>query len=338
MAILRHGGMRKLFSACYAPSTLGSFLRKFTFGHVRQLDAVASRFLSNLAELTGLFTAAATADEQPEAAGPAVTDPDTAEPGYVFLDVDDTIIEVHGHQKQGAGFGYSKVRGLNALLTIVSTATTAPIIVGQRLRRGACGSPRGAKRLVSDALAQLKRLPGLQEARVLFRADSAYYGHAPIQAAISAGAHVSVTVRMSPAIRAAIESIPENGWTPIRYTNAIFDQDTKRWISTTEVAEVDYTAFSSRKKTEQITGRLVVRRIPELNKKDTDQPTLFDTHRFHGFFTTSTLDTVTADKAHRAHAIIEAVNADLKNSALAHLPACSPRTPPGWCWRPSLST
>ena len=318
MAILRHGGMRKLFSACYAPSTLGSFLRKFTFGHVRQLDAVASRFLSNLAELTGLFTAAA-ADEQPEAAGPAVTDPDTAEPGYVFLDVDDTIIEVHGHQKQGAGFGYSKVRGLNALLTIVSTATTAPIIVGQRLRRGACGSPRGAKRLVSDALAQLKRLPGLQEARVLFRADSAYYGHAPIQAAISAGAHVSVTVRMSPAIRAAIESIPENGWTPIRYTNAIFDQGTKRWISTTEVAEVDYTAFSSRKKTEQITGRLVVRRIPELNKKDTDQPTLFDTHR--------------------AHAIIEAVNADLKNSALAHLPpACSPRTPPGWCWRPSLST
>ncbi len=311
MAILRHGGMAKLFTACYAPSTLGSFLRKFTFGHVRQLDAVASRFLSNLAGLTGLFTTAS-ADEQPEAAGAAVTDPDTAEPGYVFLDVDDTIIEVHGHQKQGAGFGYSKVRGLNALLAIVSTATSAPIIIAQRLRRGACGSPRGAKRLVSDALAQLKRLPGLHDARVLFRADSTYYAHAPIHAAITAGAHVSVTVRASPAIRAAIASIPENAWTPIQYTNAIFDQDTGAWISAAEVAEVAFTAFTSKKKkTEQITGRLVVRRIPELNKTDTDQPTLFDTHRFHGFFTTSDLDTVTADKTHRAHAVIEAVNADL---------------------------
>lgn len=286
-----HGGMAKLFTACYAPSTLGSFLRKF--GHVRQLDAVAARFLSNLAGLTGLFTTTS-ADEQPEAAGTAVTDPDTAEPGHVFLDVDDTIIEVHGHQKQGAGFGYSGVRGLNALLAIVSTTTSAPIIIAHRLRRGACGSPRGAKRLVSDALAQLRRLPGLEDARVLFRADSAYYAHAPIHAAITGGAHVSVTVRMNPAIRAAIASIPGNGWTPIQYTNAIFDKDTKRWISAAEVAEVAFTAFTSKKKSEQITGRLVVRRIPELNKTDTDQPTLFDTYRFHGFFTTSALDTVAA--------------------------------------------
>lgn len=64
-----------------------------------------------------------------------------------------------------------------------------------------------------------------------------------------------------------------------------------------------------------------MRRIPELNKKDLEQPTLFDTHRFHAFFTTSTLDTVTADKTHRGHAIIEQVNADLKHSALAHLPS-----------------
>lgn len=64
-----------------------------------------------------------------------------------------------------------------------------------------------------------------------------------------------------------------------------------------------------------------MRRIPELNKKNLDQPTLFDTHRFHAFFTTSTLSTVTADKTHRGHAVIEFVNADLKNSALAHLPS-----------------
>ena len=325
MAILRHGGMRKLFTAIYAPSTLGSFLRKFTFGHVRQLDAVAWRFLVNLAGLTGLFTTAgaatADADGQPEVADAAGAAGSTEDTGYVFLDVDDTIIEVHGHQKQGSGYGYSGVRGINALLAIVSTATTAPIIVGQRLRRGACGSPRGAKRLISDALATLRRLPGLDGARVLFRADSAYYGHAAIHAAITGGAHVSVTVRMNPAIRRAIETIPENAWQPIQYTNAIFDKDTNRWISTAEVAEIDFTAFTSKKKSEHITGRLVVRRIPELNKQDVHQPTLFDTHRFHGFFTTSTLDTVTADKTHRAHAVIELVNLDLKNSALAHLPS-----------------
>src|SRR5450830_705834 len=82
MAVLRHGGMRKVFTACYAPSTLGSFLRQFAFGHVRQLDAVASRFLQGLAAEAPLLVC------------------ETAAAGYVFLDVDDTIIEVHGHQKQ----------------------------------------------------------------------------------------------------------------------------------------------------------------------------------------------------------------------------------------------
>jgi hypothetical protein len=65
-----------------------------------------------------------------------------------------------------------------------------------------------------------------------------------------------------------------------------------------------------------------VRRVPELKPRDVSgQPTLFDTHRFHAFFTTSDLDTVTADKTHRAHAVIEQINADLKDSALAHLPS-----------------
>lgn len=64
-----------------------------------------------------------------------------------------------------------------------------------------------------------------------------------------------------------------------------------------------------------------MRRIPELNKKNLDQPALFDTHRFHTFFTTSTLDPITADKTHRGHAIIDQVNVDLKKSALAHLPS-----------------
>lgn len=302
MGVLRHGGMRKVFTACYAPSTLGSFLRAFTFGHVRQLDAVASRFLGNLTHEAPLLP---------------VGDADS----YVLLDVDDTIIEVHGHQKQGSGYGYSGVRGINALLATVTTKESAPVVIAQRLRRGACGSPRGAARLIRDALATIKRLNGLKSARVLFRADSAYYGFASINAAMKASAAVSVTARMDPAVKAAIASIPDDAWEAIEYTDAIYDEDSKRWISNAEVAEVPFTAFGSRKKSEHIQGRLVVRRIPELNKKDLQHPTLFDTHRFHAFFTTSTLDTVTADKTHRGHAIIEQVNADLKNSALAHLPS-----------------
>ena len=303
MAVLRHGGMRKVFRACYAPSTLGSFLRAFSFGHVRQLDAVASRFLQGLAAEAPLLVC------------------ETAAGGYVFLDVDDTIIEVHGHQKQGSGYGYSGVRGINAFLATVKTDASAPIIVGQRLRRGACGSPRGAARMVRDALATIKRLNGMASARVLLRADSAFYGYATMSAAINAGAAVSVTARMDPAVKRAIATIPDNAWETIEYTDAIYDEDTKSWISNAEVAEIPFTAFTSRKTSEHIVGRLVVRRIPELNKKDRDHPTLFDTHRFHAFFTTSTLDTVAADKTHRGHAVIEQVNADLKNSALAHLPS-----------------
>lgn len=132
---------------------------------------------------------------------------------------------------------------------------------------------------------------------------------------------MSVTARLDAHVKKTIAAIDEDAWQPIEYTNAIFDEDSGRWNSTAEVAEIDFTAFISKKKSEQVPGRLVVRRIPELNPKDTDAPTLFDTYRFHPFFTTSDLDTVTADKVHRRHAIIEQVQADLKNSALAHLPS-----------------
>jgi hypothetical protein len=306
VTVLRHGAMGKLFSRIYAPSTLGSFLRAFTFGHVRQLDAVASRLLQALSHQSPLLVPAA---EQ-----------------YTFLDVDDTIIKVHGHQKQGSGYGYSGVRGLNAILATASTKDSAPVILAQRLRRGAAGSPRGAKRLVRDSLATLRRLHQIDGARVLLRADSAFYGHATVTAAISAGADVSVTARMDPAVKKAIAAIAEDAWTPIEYPEAIYDETTDRWISTAEVAEVPFTAFTSKPKNQQVPGRLVVRRIPELNqdKKNVDQPGLFDLHRFHAFFTTSApevLDTVTADKTHRRHAVIEQINADLKNSALAHLPS-----------------
>ena len=76
----------------------------------------------------------------------------------MLVDVDDTIVEVHGDAKQGAAFGYTRVRGLNTLLATASTAESAPVVVAQRLRRGSCGSPRGAKRLVADALTTVRRL------------------------------------------------------------------------------------------------------------------------------------------------------------------------------------
>lgn len=304
MALLRHGGMKKVFSGCYAPSTLGSFLRTFTFGHVKQLDAVASRLLINLARKAPLFGAPSGED-------------------FMFVDVDDTIVEVHGYQKQGSGYGYSGVRGLNAVLATVSREDTAPVIIGQRLRKGAANSARGAKKFVTEALGTLKRTK--VQGPVLCRFDSAYYGYPAVSAALAGGADVSVTVPMNPAVKRAITAIPADAWTPIKYTNAVYDEDSQAWVSAAEVAQIPFIAFSSRKKSERIPGRLVVRRIPELNPKATDgQPTLFDTHRFHAFFTTVTaamLDTVAADQVHRKHARIEQVNADLKDSALAHLPS-----------------
>ena len=234
MTLLRHGGMGRIFARAYAPSTLGSFLRAFTFGHVRQLDAVATRFLVALAGITRLLG---------EPTSPAIPDPDA------LLDVDDTIVEVHGHAKQGAGFGYSGVRGLNALLATLATATSAPVIVAQRLRKGACGSPRGAKRLVGDAVKQARRLMA-PKSPVLVRMDSAFYGRGAGHAAVAGGAAVSVTVRMDPAVKKAIAAISEDAWTTIEYTDAVYDQLAERWVSRAEVAEIEFTAFAAQKKTD----------------------------------------------------------------------------------------
>jgi len=309
MALLRHGAMGRVFKNAYAPSTLGSFLRAFTFGHVRQLDAVASRFLGRLAEQTPLTGAA----HQPTQ--------------RVMVDVDDTIIEVHGYAKQGSGYGYSGVRGLNALLATVSTTESAPVVVAQRLRKGSCGSPRGAKRLVADALKTVSQLPAGSTLRPLVRADSAFYGHPTVAAAVRAGADVSITVRLDATVKTAIAAIGNDAWTMIEYTDAVYDEQTRTWVSRAEVAEIPFTAFAAQKKANHVPGRLVVRRIPDLNHSSKDgQETLFDTWRFHAFFTTTdpeVADTVAADKTHRAHAIIEQVHADLKNSALAHLPSAT---------------
>ena len=236
----------------------GSSRRAFTFGHVRQLDAVASRSLRALAADTTLL----------------------GRPGddeVVMVDLDDTIVEVHGHHKQGAAFGYSGVRGLNALLATASTETVAPVVLAQRLRKGSCGSPRGVTRLVRDALATVRRTH-LAGRPVLVRADSAFYSRTLVGAAVAAGADVSVTVRMDPVVKRAIAAIDDASWTTIKYPQAIYDETTGAWVSAAQVAEIAFTAFSSRRPAEQVPGRLVVRRIPDLNvRAGHGQATLFET-------------------------------------------------------------
>ena len=300
MDLLRHGGMGRLFSAGRAPSTLGTFLRAFAFGHVRQLDAVASRLVVNLVGMTPLLT-------------------DVEEVAY--LDIDDTIKATYGYQKQGAGYGYSKVKGLNALLAIVSTPTAAPVIVATRLRKGSTNSPRGAARIVADAVVTARKAGATGVLTV--RCDSAYYGHAMVAAARRGGARFSVTARMDPAVTRAITEIPANGWTPIKYAHAIFDEQENRWVSDAEVAEIGFTAFTSHKRSEHIGARLIVRRVKRLNPKavPVGQGELFSTWRHHAVFTDSRESMLAAEATHRDHAIVEQVIADLKAGPLARMPS-----------------
>ncbi len=117
---------------------------------------------------------------------------------------------------------------------------------------------------------------------------------------------MSVTVRMDPAVKAAIASIGEHTWTTIKYPHAILDEATGIWVSKAEVTEVPFTAFMCRTKADRVPGRLVVRRIPDVHaekNRAAGQGTLFDLWRFHAFFTTvaqDVLGTVAADSTQRA--------------------------------------
>src|SRR4051794_14936445 len=238
--LLRHGAMGRLFTGVRAPSTLGTFLRRFTHGHVQQLDAVGARLLAGLsAQLPRRLLAG-------------------AEQG-VFVDVDDTIREVHGYAKQAAAYGYTQVRGLNVQLATVSTPLAAPVIARARLRRGNTASAAGAGRLLAQALTTA-RAAGVS-GQMLCRADSAYYGWAFVGTAIRHRAWYSVTARMTPSVTAAIAGLDEAAWTPIAYPNAVFDEAEDRWVSDAEVAEVAFTAFTGRRKHQHVTCRLVVRRV-----------------------------------------------------------------------------
>jgi len=154
---------------------------------------------------------------------------------------------------------------------------------------------------------------------LVLRADSAFYGHDVIAAAVRHHSCFSITARQDPAVRRAIATIDPEAWTTIKYTNAIFDEEQQRWISDAEVAEIDYTAFTSRPKANHVTARLIVRRVKDMNPNN--QSELFTAYRYHAVFTNSPLPMLAAESAHRAHAIVEQVIADLKNGPLAHLPS-----------------
>ena len=300
--LLRHGAMPRLFAGVRAPSTLGTFLRSFSHGHVQQLDAVGSRLLTGLAaRVPGLL-----------AGGDQVT----------FVDVDDTVREVHGYAKQGAAFGYTRQRGLNVQLATMSTPSAAPVITAARLRRGNVASAVGAGRLLAQAITTARAAGA--SGRLLCRADSAYYGWGFVGTALRHDAWFSVTARMDPKVKTAITAIPDDAWTSIEYPNAVWDEPEQRWISDAQVAEVPYVAFTGRRKSQHVPCRLIVRRVTRLQPLASDgsvQGELFAAWRHHAFITNSDLSATEADQRHREHAHVEQVIAEVKNGPLAHLPS-----------------
>ncbi|GAA0357694.1 hypothetical protein GCM10010319_38680 [Streptomyces blastmyceticus] len=136
------------------------------------------------------------------------------------------------------------------------------------------------------------------------------------------GCRFSLTVRMNPHVAAAISAIDQDEWTAIRYPDAFVDPDTGELVSDAEVAEVQYTAFTGRKKAEHVTARLIVRRVRRLNAQvAAGQGELFTAWRYHPVFTDSPFEMLQAELQHRQHATIEQVIADGKSAALAHLPS-----------------
>jgi hypothetical protein len=305
MDMLRHGAMDRLFGGIRAPSTLGSHLRSYTWGNVSQLEKAGREFLAELARQAPLLPGAET---------------------LAFIDIDSMQKRVYGHQKQGAKFGHTKiqgksllVRGLNALAAVISTPIAAPVIACTRLRGGNAASARGAASMAAQAIGTARDCgcTGI----IIVRMDSAFYNAAVLGAVRRGGARFSVTVPVNSSIRAAIAAIAEESWTPIRYPQAVWDDQLDCWVSDAEVAEAEYTAFAS-KKGRAVTARLIVRRVRDQNKKAAEgMDELFPAWRYHAVFTDSPFGLVQAEGQHRGHAIVEQVFADVTSGPLAHMPS-----------------
>jgi hypothetical protein len=300
---LRQAGNRRAFTEMRAPSTLGTFLRSFTHGHVQQLNRVLRESLVQLCQQVRLLPGA---DQ------------------LVFVDLDSLHRQVYGYAKQGAEHGRLKgKRTLHPLVAAVSTPIARPLVAGIRLRRGKSADVRGAARFLAEALAVVRRIA--PHATIVVRADSKFYTADVAATAARYGARVSLTTGSNPSVNAAIAAIDEQAWTPIHYPDAFVDTDTGELVSDAEVAEVPYTAFTSRPRKEHAHGRLIVRRVKRLNASaaEAGQGELFTAWRHHAVFTTSPYETLQAEGQHRDHAVVEQLIADASASALAHLPSGS---------------
>ena len=297
---LRHTGNDTVFTGVRAPSTLGSFLRAFTHGHVQQLNKVLRASLVTLAQQVNLLPGA---DQ------------------FVYVDLDSTHRQVYGYAKQVAQHGRLKGnKTLHPLIATVSPPISQPVFPGIRFLKRPSPDVRGAARFLAETLAVVRQIA--PNAIIVVRADSKFSTAEVVATAARYDAHVSLTTGANPHVNAAIAAIDEDAWTAIHYPNAFVDTDTGELVSDAQVAEIGYTAFTGRPKKLQATGRLIVRRVKRLNPAATcGQATLFDTWRHHAVFVTSGFETLQAEGQHRDHAIIEQTIADAASSALAHLPS-----------------
>ena len=214
------------------------------------------------------------------------------------------------------------IRGLNVLASTLPTPLAAPLVTGTRLRGGTANCTRGAASFLREQIGTAREAGATGQ--LIARMDSSYYNGPVITACRASGARFSVTMRMDPKVRRHIAAIAEDAWTPVRYPNAIWDEEEKAWISDAEVAETGYTAFTSAR-AHTVTARMIVRRVKRLSPQQAQQPLpgMPDelTYRYHAVFTDSRFSMLQAEACHRDHAIIEPVFSDLAGGPLAHMPS-----------------
>lgn len=270
--LLRSGQTRRLLGGWVAaPSTLGTFLRAFTFGHVRQLDRLLDLAL-------GRAWAAG--------AGPGAE--------RLVIDVDSFVGEVHGYRKQGAAFGYTRVRGYHPL--VAARAGTRELL-HLRLRKGSANTQRGILRFSDELIARVGRA-GATGVKLL-RADSGFWNVKLMERLERAGWLYSIGVRMTKPVRELVEQIAEDAWQPLADYPASGE------------AQIAETALGGR--------RLIVRRVRTLAA----QAELFPNWQHFPFLTNRDEDIALVEAEHRDHAVIEQVVRDLKDQALAHFPSGS---------------
>jgi hypothetical protein len=241
-AALRAGGTERVLGVTVkAPSTLGTFLRSFRWGHVRQLDRVSRETLER-AWATG--------------AGPGSA-PFT-------IDLDSTICETYGLAKEGAvHHGYTKVRGYHPLLAVA--AGTGDVLAA-RLREGRANTVRGAAHFLRETVSRVRHAGASGE--LTMRADSGFYAAEVVAVCRRTDVRFSITMRMHGSMRERLAAIPEDAWTPIPY-----------WLEGgADVAEIAYTPFADRK--DAIPVRLIVRRVTPTPGSQLALFTPYDYHPF----------------------------------------------------------